>query len=163
MLSFQYHAISDFVPARERAEQAYAARDQAGPWAVYNCLPLPLAIAQGGDDVGAMELLDDIIERDRMTAAVPGTMACTVAVLGCLAGLRGDWSTATVLLACARAAFERGEARSSAEVALYVKYAFASLEFVGDDADRLSAEGASMSLRDAIDYGRRSNDDVHTL
>jgi predicted ATPase/class 3 adenylate cyclase len=157
ILSVMYHVAGELDLA---AENALISRDPPllalqGSSQLYVCLPLPLSLAAQGRHDEAIDLIRTDV-RDRSSAAVAGTTEAAVTVLGAMAALRGDWDTATLLLGSARAAFEKGVARSPIDVALYFHYAMKALEVLGEDAVRIGKDGAQLSPHAALEVGLRA-------
>jgi predicted ATPase/DNA-binding CsgD family transcriptional regulator len=152
LMSRLYHLVGDNDGAVRFAEHALEELPTR-TWGVHHSLALPLALAGREDHREAFELLRSTLTAERLSVSVPGTAVSALTVLGAVAALRGDWTSAAVVLGCARAGFDRGVARTPVDVALYLRYAFRALETLGDDGVRLGEQGASMSPEEGVVFG----------
>ncbi|HYZ98258.1 MAG TPA: hypothetical protein VE575_05865 [Acidimicrobiales bacterium] len=143
-----------FAAATEVLDRTHSyARSGLWAWALYTSLPYALASAQLGHHAEALDFLRDLLE-DNAVPATPGVMTSVVVVLASLAVLRGDLTTAGVLLEHAGRPMLSGGIRTPVDIALYAHYYQRWLGVVdGETAQRSRDRAADLSLAEAIALG----------
>ncbi len=121
-------------------------------WAVYSCLPYPLELSRCGRHDEAMTFMRELLE-EGPTLRTPGIMNSVIVFLAAMASLRGDDTTARILLEYVGTALLREGVRTPIDLALLTHYVAKVGPKTDADATSLRQRAATMSMDEAIALG----------